>query len=338
MKNKVVYLIFKIVLLMLCSVVGVGFISGAEIYSFFVKFGKLFYFQISILFVILFCLVYKIFSQNLKTENTLKMNNFNKNTAKYTFLIKSKIKSILIFLNLVLMSAAMFSGLFLTIKNLLNNNYCFVWILLILLIFFVLCFGFGGLVKIDIIVGLILLFLSFWFVKNLRHQEMIFNEEYSSKFVFESIFFVVAYIFMNIVQIEPIAGEFGSGLNKKYVLIISLLFSFIFILFLVIFAKFLNGNQQYISYEMPFFEYFKNVGGVKFALFICGLFLAILSSLLTALVGVKQRLFNVFKGNILSSGLAIFVSLLLSLIGFSNFVQVVYPIVGVINFIIFVFL
>ncbi len=338
MKNKGVFLIFKIVLLMLCSVVGVGFISGAEIYSFFVKFGKLFYFQIVILFLLLFCLVYKIFSQNLKSKNILKMNKINKNIAKNTFLTKSKIKSILVFLNLVLMSAAMFSGLFLTIKNLLNNNYYFVWIFLILLIFFVLCFGFGGLVKIDIIVGLILLFLSFWFIKNLNNVEMISFENYSMKFAVEAIFFVITYIFMNIVQIEPIAGEFGLNLNKKIILIVSFLFSFLFLIILFIFGKFLNGNQQFIGFEMPFFEYFKYVGGVKLIVFVLGLFLAILSSLITALVGVKQRLISAFKSNVLSSGIAIFVSLILSLIGFLNFVKVVYPIVGVINFIIFVFL
>ena len=93
--KRFIFKSLKLGIMMLCAIVGVGFVSGAEIYSFYVRFGNFAYLGVFVFFVLMFFLLNKIFKDFENNENVVKVNNLNKNNAKNTFLTRSNIKSIL---------------------------------------------------------------------------------------------------------------------------------------------------------------------------------------------------------------------------------------------------
>ena len=154
---------------------------------------------------------------------------------------------------------------------------------------------------------------------------------------FSVLFFSTLYVFMNILQLDPILSEFKISFTKKKAFVLSLFYSLFLTLFLVVFVLFLKSHEFYTKNSMPILSYFGEVGGVGFAVFAIGLVLALVSSLLSSLIGVKRFFLNKTT-NMCATLFAIVLSLMLSIFDFSFFVSVVYPLIGFINFIIFVFL
>ena len=150
--------------------------------------------------------------------------------------------------------------------------------------------------------------------------------------------FSYIYVFMNVVQIQPIVKEFDGKFNSKHKWLFPFLFSLSLTFLLLVFVMFMFNFFNLKNQEMPFLSYFKTKSRVMYFIYILGLFLALLSSLISCLVGVKNWFRNAVKSNIFATGISILLSMVISLIGFSSFVLIVYPIIGIINFIIFIFL
>lgn len=364
--------------MMVCGIVGVGFISGAEIYEFFVKFGNYYYIGIAVFFVLNFILSYKILASNTKSNITLKMQKIDNNKAKSTNNSKNLIKSILIFVNVLLMSAAMISGIKILAINLLNNNYILVIILCLLFIFSVLLFGIKGLSKVDYFVFIFVLVITIFFAgnksANISSSQVAANADWafggSFGQIVSIIIFACLYVFMNIVQVEPLYKESELKLSKGLALIFSLIFSAFLTSVLVVFVSFLMNHSELFDASMPFLKYFSNMGGAVYVVFVFGLFFAIITTLLSCLIGVKRGMLNVlgakvtgfktkkqptivknelefsknkkkfsfnFK-NFVATMLSVALAFVLSFVGFNIYVSIIYPIIGVVNFIIFVFL
>lgn len=329
----------NLILIMLCSVVGVGFVSGAEIYEVFVRFGDFWLLSVIVFFVLMFLLTYKIIYSQNKIQKSQKMYNLQKETVKNTFLSKNRLKSILLFVGVVLISGAMFSGLKTLLLELCDSNYIFWFVGCVFIIFFVLFVGIGGLQKMDYFVLVFLAFVCVIFCT--CKGDSVFN---SSAFVFGktksffgSLFFGTLYVFMNILQIQPIVSEFDLKLSKKTAISLSLVFSSLMTAILVLFVLFFRSHIELAGCSMPFLEFFKGQGSGLFYVFCLGLVFSLVSSLLSSLLGVKR--FLRFKlSNFCASLFAVFMGLILSIFNFSFFVSFVYPLVGFINFIIFVFL
>ncbi len=339
-KMKKYFFCFKIMILLICSIVGVGFVSGAEIYQFFVKFGKFSYFGVFVFFVLIFALTNKILRQNQSEQNVFKMNILTKIVSNNTFLTKSKLKSKLLFVNILMMASAMFAGLFNLIFKLYFHNHLLILIFALSIIFLVLYFGISGLQKFDyfVIVLLGIILCCFCFCSNdiSLNQNAFFIFEFKN-LIFSGLFSAI-YVFMNIVQIQPILSEKNIQLSGKERKGFAFGFSLILTIILFVFVRFFNANLYLKNSQMPFLNYFSCKGGVVYLIYVIGLFLALFSSLITTLVGVKSRLNKRLNSNLLSSVGAIVLSSAISLIGFSNFISIVYPIVGIINFVIYVFL
>lgn len=332
----------KLSVMMICAIVGVGFVSGAEIYQFYVRFGNFSYLGVIVFFVLIFFLTNRILKNNFSDKNISKMNNFDKNMSKNTILAKDKIKSILTFANILLVASAMFSGFFGLIKRLLNNNYLFFCFAVVLIVYFMLSFGIKFLEKLDFLVIFLLMFIGVIFFIDLASVDVVnvnINDTQNMiQKMFSAIFFACAYVFMNIAQIQPILREYNIKFEKKNRLCLSLIFSVMLTLFLVLFIEFLKTKNELCLMEMPFVNYFQSKRKALFIIFIFGLIFALMSSLLSALFGVKNTIQKFFKQKYLASAVAIILSVLISFLGFSTFVKVVYPVIGVINFVIFVFL
>lgn len=339
-KNCFVWL--KIIVLMLCSVVGVGFISGAEIYQFFVRFGKFSYLGVFIFFLLMFFLTNKILKQNQHSQNVLKMNNYTKNMVNNTFLLKFKVKSKLLFFNILMMSSAMFAGLFNLINKLFFNNYILLSILAVLIIFIILFFGISCLQKFDYLVLFLIGFICCYFCFNLSvdNEKAIQTYTYlnNAKYCLLAVLFSVLYVFMNVVQIQPIINENNIHMSNRLRKILSFTFALILTLLLTLFIAFFNNNLYLKNAEMPFLKFFKMKNGFAYIMFVIGLVFALFSSLITSLLGVKNFLNQKLNSNLLSTFGAVVLSCFISLLGFSKFVSVVYPLIGFINFVVYVFL
>lgn len=328
----------KLFVLLLISIIGVGFISGAEIYQFFVKFENLFWFGILLFFVLMFALTNKILSETTVIKNSLKMQNLNISTSKNTLLAKIKIKSFLTNFCYILMSAAMLSGLRNLIKQLFFNNFVWLFVFAIFLVFVLLYFGVSGLAKFDIFVLICVIFFSVFAITKIDFAYICSNAKFSGLNFVLCLIMSVCYVFMNIIQIKPVAEELELDLTKKQRLWFSGLFSFSLSALLVIFCLFLKTHGEYSFENMPFLSYFLNQGLFLKIFFSSLLFLALISSLMSALIGFKSFIGCKVKGNFNATLVTLVLSLLVSVFDFEFFVSIVYPLVGIINFVIFVFL
>lgn len=353
----------KLMLVMLCSFVGVGFVSGAEIYEFFVRFSPWFFIGFLVFFMLCFMLTYKIIclvynsnSCNFKSDIITINNKFKLHKRLYKsdiFTNKTKyhIREIVVFLNVLLISGAMFSGLKNLLLNLFFNNYFLLLILCFFMCFLVTLFGVKGLEKIDIFVLVFVCFIIVVFVLDKSFDlKTIFSASECEEFVlnnsnnyggFElgifSLFFAGLYVFMNILQFQPLIQESGILFKKRIALWFSLSFSIILSIILLVLILFLNKNLSLAVNSMPFLSYFIEKGKVYGKVFAFGLIICLVSTLITCLIGVKKGIVDFLKSsNFVATAMALTLAVLISVIPFKVYVSIVYPILGAINFVFFV--
>lgn len=345
MKNHSIF-IFKLTffkyielfILMLCSIIGAGFISGSEVYEFFIK-DKNSYLGLFVFFILVFIFIFKVLYES-KNENLLNIKYVKISTLKN---IKNKLKEFVIFINVLLISGAMFSGLKFLVKDLYNNNYIFLYLLLLLVIFIILYFGIKWLSKFDIVVVIFILFIVIYSLAKINISDVIMNDISSSfkispKF-FKTILFAILYVFMNFMQIKPLIETSKIRLeNKKKCLIFSFIFSLVLTMILLTIIIVLKSNVDLISLKMPLLFYFSKESVFIKNLFCFGLLFSLISTLLSSLISVTKKLKNVLHFNKFALTLVSFIiCYLLGFIDFNFYVSIIYPILGFLNLFIFIF-
>lgn len=331
------YINFSI--LLICSIVGVGFISGAEIYQFFARF-KYFWLGTVLFGVLLFILSRKILIDTFIKKCNI-MQNFGEINAKNTNLTKNKIKSSLIFIDVLMVASAMISGLSNLLEKIFNQNKVYIFLLFIIVVYIILCVGIKGIAKLDMIVLAIALFFSGFMMFDLFGGNIISikiggdSPVETNPSLWMPLVFSLLYVFMNIISIQPVTKEFQGSFTKKDINIICIIFSSILTILLSIFILFLNKNAFFSKFPMPFLEYFSMCDKWIYVLYVIGLFLALSASYLSCLVGVKRGLGLLHNNNFVISGISIVLTLLLGLIDFTVYVSIIYPLIGVLNIIIF---
>jgi len=347
----------RLMLVMMSAVVGVGFVSGAEIWSFFARFGKFCWVGIFVFAILFFCLTFKTISKNATNEKCVKMHKTNKNLSKNTILTKSRLKLVLLFLSEIVIASAMFSGLKELIWQLFKNNHALIFCLCVLLVFFLLLFGMSGIEKFNILTMLFVGFivttiLIFGFggqgvgdeclknvATNLSKTAGDFDVFYGFKNITMSMCFAVAYVFMNIVQIQPIASAYNISYSKRKCAIFSAIMTGLMTLLIVLYVLFLHNNNFLANESMPLLVFFKKFGSeCLLSLFVCGLVFGIISTLLACLVGVKHFIAKRVVSNTMQTFVSVMITLVVGAIDFEIFIGAFYPILGVLSFIIFVFL
>ena len=340
---------FNLFLLMLCSFVGVGFVSGAEIFEFFVRFGACFWLGILLFFVLVLLITYKMLKlskisyiglKNTILENNLqlKINTENtKNSKKER--IKTQIRETVFGVNALMIASAMFSGLKYFLHDLFSEHFTLIYCIGLLIVFLILIFGVKYLSKFDYFVLGFVLVLFVYYIFNLNSNFSLNLAEFDIKNAFFSLFFASLYVFMNLFGLKPLIdlsdAKFSS---KKGLLIFSLIFASAMTILLIVFSLTLFSNSNVLSSSMPFLEYFKQRSGTVQLLFCFGLVISILSTQVSSLIGFKNKLSCVLKtGNLTLSIISFLICFLLGFIPFKFFVSFVYPVLGLINFLSFVF-
>lgn len=338
--NKTIEMI-NLVLMMIGSLVGVGFLSGAEIFEFFARFQKYSYLGILIFFVLMFILSYKILDSNNLNENALNMYNFNKKIHKNTSLLKFRLKSIIVNFNVLMIASAMFSGLYELTNKLFYHNGIFIFLTCVFIVFYILIKGIGCFSKVNFFIVILLIFVTFVLIKNLNNNYQTITNiklDNSCNSITLSCLFPIVYIFMNIVEIQPVIKESGLKFNRKGKCVFSLCFSLILTTILFVFTLFLQNHMNLCNSAMPLLDFFKSEGGILYTIFTFGLLGGLISTLIACLIGVKRGFVRKNFSNTSASFVAVFLALLIGIINFKFFVKIIYPIIGILNFIVFVFL
>ena len=117
-------------------------------------------------------------------------------------------------------------------------------------------------------------------------------------------------------------------------------FSFIITTIVLLFSLFLRSNRGLAESAMPMIAYFENSSVISKVIFYVGMIFALTSTLITCLIGVKRHVINLIVNttNLSASFLSILTCVIVGLLPYSFFTKMIYPILGVINFIVFIFL
>ena len=102
---------------------------------------------------------------------------------------------------------------------------------------------------------------------------------------------------------------------------------------------FLNKHSYLSSSDMPIFDYFK-IRGAHWTLFFAAVLIGgLFSTILVCLDGLKKDILNGFvKSKVLAGFFAVFVPLIFGFLPFNFFIKVIYPLIGIINFVVLIFL
>lgn len=331
--------VLKIVLVIMGTLIGAGFASGREIYLFFGKFGKLGIIGIIISGILTGIIIYIA----LKIINKKNINNYNnlleeiniKN--KYINLLIKNIITIFLLISFYIMVAA-FSAY-------INQNYKIPTyissIIFTILTYIIFIKNIQGMIKInEILVPFLLILILYLGIKNIPYL-------FETKNVLESTinekgFFLnsILYTSYNSIMLIPILVTMKKYINnKEQIKKISVISSILIILLsFCIFGLLLRGKYYIQNVEMPLLNITMQFG--KIYLYIYS-FIIITSIFTTAISAGYSFLENVSKSKKQYKMILIFMSataVLVSNIGFSKLVEILYPLFGVLGIIQIIFL
>lgn len=331
--------VLKIVLVIMGTLIGAGFASGREIYLFFGKFGKLGIIGILISGILTGIIIYIA----LKMINKKDINNYNdflekiniKN--KYINLLIKNIITIFLLISFYIMVAA-FSAY-------INQNYE-IPIYISSIIFAVLTYiifikNIQGMIKVnEILVPFLLILILYLGVKNILY--LVETKNVLENNINEKGFFLnsILYASYNSIMLIPVLVTMKKYINSKaQIKKISIISSaLIIVLSLCIFGLLLRGKYYIQNVEMPLLNITMQFG--KIYLYIYS-FIIITSIFTTAISAGYSFLENVSKNKKQYKIILIFMSVtsvLVSNIGFSKLVEILYPLFGILGIVQIIFL
>ena len=310
--------VIKAIFLILGSIIGAGFVSGKEIFVYFSKYGIYSFLALIPLFFLLYFFIYFIFYFS-KTKG---LNYIN----VYVFKNKNIFK-LFLFCCFLIISSAMFAGAA-SVFYLNKNNFLFYIfnLLFIIMLFFCLKKGINFIAKLNNFIVPII-FICFVFV-------VIFSPKTNVSFITSQNISLLPlscfiYAMINVFLAYYVIANSAHKLTKKQTKLVSFVCS-LTICFLISIAIYVELHcENIVNFDMPFLFLAQNISPIFFYIFIFAMFLAILSTLFSCLMSMSQ-VFE-FRNKNLNILFPILISFAFSLFGFSNFVTIFYPIIGIIG-------
>lgn len=331
--------VLKIILVIMGTLIGAGFASGREIYLFFGKFGKLGIIGILISGILTGIIIYI----TLKIINKKDINNYDELLEKiniknkYINLLIKNIITIFLLISFYIMVAA-FSAY-------MNQTYeILIYISSIIFAFFayiIFIRNIQGMIKVnEILVPILLMLILYLGIKNVPY--LLETKNVLDFDTVEKGFFInsILYTSYNSIMLIPILITMKKYINnEKQIKQISVISSILIILLsFCIFGLLLKGKYYIENVEMPLLSITMQFG--KIYLYIYS-FIIITSIFTTAISAGYSFLENVSKNKKQYKVALIFMSvtsILVSNIGFSKLVEILYPLFGILGIIQIIFL
>lgn len=322
-ENKAKNGYFSTIVIAICSFVGVGFITGAEIWFYFSRFGLGSVIGLAVFgFLIYFVLSLSICKSRVKNSKI------------------EKLKTKILLFGELAVASAMVSGLFETTRLIFDRWWIFFYILAILVMSLLFIFEkksyiiYNYILLIFIIFVIILLFIFNNNNSLINCSKSTLN--FTAKNAILACVFSCVYVFSNVAEIRPVleCNTENFNIKQKKILCLILSLSLIFLAFMFGLQFFLN--EELSKFSMPFLNLFKGKGGVVLWVYLIGLTMTMVSTADACLIGIKNKL-NFSKNNEkFVKFIVIILSLILGQIPFKFFIKIIYPIVAIFNFLIFV--
>jgi len=351
--------ILNISMVIIGSIIGAGFASGQEINTFFYKYGIIGILGIIISILLISLIIYKVFliikKENINTyknflenifenkkiiKNKMKINNKKINylkiiNKKNKYLNISNITNIIINIFLIISFFIMIAGFGAYFKQQYNINELLGSGILAGICFIIFMNNVEGLVKINkYLIPILIFFMIIIGIKNINNLNIIeINNKKIINNFFSAILSGIIYASYNIILLIPVLITLKNKIKKNNIFLISFFSGIIlFILSLIIYFLLINIKININQIEMPavyvvgkYFPEFKKIYE----------FIILTSILTTAISEGISVLENMCKNRKSYTQFAIILcitSVFFSKIGFSNLINLLYPIFGILGF------
>ena len=166
---------------------------------------------------------------------------------------------------------------------------------------------------------------------------MDFNTRSSFVNITLSIIFAGIYTFSNISEIRSILEITAINKSKKEKIFLSLILSSILVILIIMLSSLLLKHNNITNSAMPFLIFFKREGGLSLFIYLVGIIMAMISTADACLIGAKEKIKLSKKDEKFIKILVILISLLFGQIPFEIFIEIIYPMVASLNFLLFFF-
>ena len=328
MKTKIRNII-SIGFCMFGTLVGAGFASGKEIWAYFAQWGNISFLNIFLTAVLFFFCSLLFFSFGKRFQITTVQKSNLVLYKKFSFL-----SEIVLALANVLVLSSMFAGadsLFFSVFP--NFPYRIASVFSAIISILVVCFGFAGVTKTNgVIVPLLLTCIGVIFVYKMCDETLVFHVIKSTKTQAGfGLLYAVLFVCSNMFFSGFIFSKMGTNHTKKELIWGGILGSSLLLLSLISITYLLLLCPESASYDMPIV--FLGASLSKpfgfFVLFV--VWLGLLSTAFALLFTITNWLKEYVKSTFVCSLISSLLALLLSGIGFSSFVTIVYPMMGVLG-------
>lgn len=329
--------VFTFIMATFSAIVGAGFASGKEIVSFFGNLGFWAIPFILLVAILFFCCFY-LFSKIGKMVRPNSISDLTKSIFGEAHIFVDFCFILCSMITLSSMLAGCDSIGVLTFGD--SYNFCYISIFTAIVVAIIISTGLKYIYKINnfvlpVILGFIVVILAiFWSTNNVAVVDKSnFNFNILSSFIY-SILYVSMNIFTNIFIISKSSSYLSKKQIGKACLITScILLFFILIILITILC---SGNLVFTS-DMPMISIaFKvnNFFGYAYSLV---MWLAIFTTICVAGYSIQTWLQNFIKNKFLCACIVLSVGFIFSRFGFSNIVNIFYPLEGVFAFVMILF-
>lgn len=329
MKGKTIWNAFATIV---ATMVGVGFISGKEIYVFFQSFGVVGYAGILVVFVLFF-----IFSKQLLLLNQrLKLTDVS---TFHTYLFQGKKQTFFqgfVFISHMCIVCSMLAGLFWVIQQI-TFGVGSVWFILAIQLVLVWVVNKGVSCSYKIIAAITpFLLLMFIMVSSLSMRQGFASVSFQTVSPVVGLYAVLAgvlYAGMNLQTTSSVIVQVGSTLSKKHTTWVALGVSLCVMLFLSIGTLALWGiPAEMQSSAMPFYHLAQSKGTLFTVCYLIALFLGILTTLIASAQTATDMLVKPCKNRkILATCIVFGVGSIFASFGFQKVISYLYPFMGVLG-------
>ena len=322
----------KIVMLIIGTLIGAGFASGKEIYIFFYRFGKIGLLGIVISSILTGLIIYL----TLKLANRKEIDNYDEliETVNKKYSKISKVIKNIVNLFLIISFYIMVAGFGAYIKQKYNITPYISCSIFTLIIYLILRKNIQGLLKINaILVPIIILLIILLGINNIIG---IINKpvfiEIENENTLDWLIYSILYTSYNSIILVPVIITLRRYIQTKNDIIsVSIVSSCIInILAICVFFILFNSKIDISSFEMPLLQIVSQYGNIIKNIYGIIIVIAIFTSAISVGFSFIENISNekTYKRNLF---LICISSVFISNIGFSNLIQILYPLFGVIG-------
>ena len=307
---------FAVAMLIVGTVIGAGFASGREIVSFFGLHTSPFTAVLCGIVIFLLSAMFLFIGSRLNSKNVSEVNV--KLTGRFHFITDA-----FLLVNNLIVLAGMLAGMdslgasFFSASPLYSIGAGILCVLVV-------CKGIKGILNCNkIVVPFIVVPLFFVCMFTVSMAGADFSP------TFGSVFIIIVYICMNMMLASTVLTTMGK-MDRKTILGASAIAAIIMGVLIFVLMAALNSFSD-VSADMPVLEMAKKIHPVLYGVMVLIVAVSIFTTMLTAMSGLVSWFEGILGNKLLAAILVLVAGFILSNLGFSHVVGILYPIIGVLG-------